>query len=76
VGEGLTSCWVGIGLVELEGDAFYEMTEIVRATDDVRVGLGGSASDGYGPSVGMIGVDGFAFFGGENGCGVAVDDGS
>jgi hypothetical protein len=60
--------------MELECDAFYEMTKIVRTTDDVGIGLGGSASNGYGPSVGVIGVDRFAFFGGKNGCGVAVDD--
>ena len=52
--EGHTAGRIGICVVQLEGDTFDEMGDIVRAAYDIRVGSRSSGADCDGPFVGVI----------------------
>jgi len=70
----LTSNGVLVCVVEFERYAFDEIPQVVRTSDDIRVWVGGRATYGNGPPVGMGLRSRFSLLRGEDAGCVAVDN--
>lgn len=61
-----TSCWIRVGVVEFEGNSFYEVAEIIGAADLVRIRRRGGTTNSNSPFVGVLRGDRLLFFGGQH----------